>query len=348
MKPAYRPLLLVAHLILLFSALPSPATPPAAAQAAAPDAKTLGREATARFYAGELDPLWAQFGETMKKALSKEQLAAFRKQVGDQVGTEESIVEEAASQQGELAIYLRTVRFSKAPMPIVVQWAFDAKGQIGGFVIKPQPQEAASRFLEYPTKTALRLPFDGEWNVFWGGRSLAENYHAATRDQRFAYDILIFKDGESHSGDGKALEQYYAFGRPIVAPGAGTVVEAVDGIADSAPGTMNREQPAGNHVVLDHGNGEFSLLAHLQNGSLKVKKGDAVKAGDPLGRCGNSGNTSEPHLHYHLQNGAELFKAEGLPAQFLHYLADGQPVERGEPKKGQAVRNAPHTTKPAG
>jgi murein DD-endopeptidase MepM/ murein hydrolase activator NlpD len=342
MKPADR--LLALYLIVLSLA----ASSPTAAQATAPDAKTLGREATARFYAGELDPLWAQFGETMKKGLSKEQLAAFRQQVGDQAGTEESVIEETVSRQGELAIYARTARFSKVPMPVVVQWAFDGKGQIGGFVIKPQPQEAASRFLDYQTKTALRLPFDGEWNVFWGGRTVAENYHAVTRDQRFAYDILIFKDGTSHSGDGKTLEQYYAFGLPVVAPGGGTVVEAVDGIADSAPGTMNREQPAGNHVILDHGNGEFSLLAHLKNGSLKVKKGDAVKAGDPLGLCGNSGNTSEPHLHYHLQNGAELFKADGLPAQFLHYSADGQPVERGEPKKGQAVRNAPPAPKPAG
>jgi murein DD-endopeptidase MepM/ murein hydrolase activator NlpD len=102
------------------------------------------------------------------------------------------------------------------------------------------------------------------------------------------------------------------------------------------PGAGN---PAGNHVVLDHGNGEFSLLAHLQKGSLRVKAGDTVKAGQPLGLCGNSGNTSEPHLHIHLQTGPEFPGAtEGLPMAFTDFLADGKPVARGELVKGMRVR----------
>ena len=76
-------------------------------------------------------------------------------------------------------------------------------------------------------------------------------------------------------------------------PAAGTVVAAVDSLSDSPMGTTDREHPAGNHVILDHGNGEYSLLAHLQRKSLRVRPGEHVAAGQLLGLAGNSGNTSE-------------------------------------------------------
>jgi murein DD-endopeptidase MepM/ murein hydrolase activator NlpD len=158
------------------------------------------------------------------------------------------------------------------------------------------------------------------------------------RDQRFAYDLLVVKDGATHAGDGTKNEQFYAYNQPIVAPGAGQVVTVVDGVPDNVPGTMNPAKAAGNHVVIAHGNGEFSLLAHLKPGTIKVKVGQAVQAGQPVGLCGNSGNSSEAHLHYHLQNSAGFGQGEGLPAQFLNYKADGKAVERGEPTQGQVVQ----------
>jgi murein DD-endopeptidase MepM/ murein hydrolase activator NlpD len=337
-----RVLLLALTALATLGATASAQAPATSSPAAPLDAKALGRSATAQFYASELEDLWKRFSATMRTAFKdKEQLQKFRTQVTNQAGEETSVVDEVATHQGDFDVYVRTTTFSKVPMPVIVQWAFNAEGEIDGFYIRPQATEAASRYLDYQTKTPLRLPFDGEWTVFWGGRTVAQNYHAAVRDQRFAYDILIFKDGVSHSGDGTKLEQFYAYGKPILAPGAGTVVVAADGLPDNTPGVMDREHPPGNHVIIDHGNGEYSLLAHLQKGSIKVKKGDVVKAGDPLALCGNSGNTSEPHLHYHLQTGSELRQGEGLPAQFLHYLANGVRVERGEPVKGQKVENTP-------
>ena len=107
-----------------------------------------------------------------------------------------------------------------------------------------------------------------------------------------------------------------------------------------SPGAMNAAQRAGNHVILDHGTGEWSLLAHFKRGSLRVKPGQTVAAGDTLGLCGNSGNSSEPHLHYHLQNGPTFGDAEGLPAQFVNYIADDKPIARGIPVRGQVVRRA--------
>ncbi|HEY0037040.1 MAG TPA: M23 family metallopeptidase, partial [Longimicrobium sp.] len=117
----------------------------------------------------------------------------------------------------------------------------------------------------------------------------------------------------------------------------------VDGIADNVPGQMNATQVVGNHLIVDHGTGEYSVLAHLRSGSVAVRTGDRVTRGQRLGECGNSGNSSEPHLHYQLQDGPEMGSSAGLPAQFTDYLADGQPVDRGEPVQGQAIRPAPAT-----
>ncbi len=300
-----------------------------------------GQSCAARFHAGEIDALWAEFDEGMRGLLgSADNLRAFRAQVQAQLGAEKELVQESAQQQGAVRIYVRTSRFEKVSAVIQTVFSFDAQDRIAGFVIQPEPTEAPSEHLERQTRTELHLPFDGEWTVFWGGRTLAENYHAATVDQRFACDILMLRDGSSHVGDGRRNEDYHCFGRPLVAPGAGVVVVAVDGIADNVPGHMNPAQPPGNHVVIDHGHGEFSLLAHFRQGSLKVKPGDRVAVGDALGRCGNSGNSSEPHLHYHLQDAAAFGQGVGLPAQFLDYEADGQPVARGEPVKGQRIARA--------
>ena len=79
-------------------------------------------------------------------------------------------------------------------------------------------------------------------------------------------------------------------------------------------------------------------MAHLKPGSIKVSVGERVVAGQQVAACGNSGRSSEPHLHYHLQNSPRWFDGEGLPAQFQGFEADGQPVQRGELRRGQLVK----------
>src|SRR5690606_4811284 len=150
---------------------------------------------------------------------------------------------------------------------------------------------AESRFLDYRTKANLHLPFEGKWYVVWGGRTLEQNYHAADRAQRFAMDMLISRDGATHSGDGTQLENYYCWGQPILSPGAGTVAAVVNDLPDNPIGATDPQHPAGNHIVIDLGNSEFAFLAHMQEGSVHMRVGARVKAGDQLGLCGNSGNT---------------------------------------------------------
>lgn len=201
----------------------------------------------------------------------------------------------------------------------------------------PRIREPTYATDEIVPRTGLRLPFEGEWSVFWGGRTLTENYHRASPGQRYAYDFVITRDGSSHTGEGTTNDDYYCHGMPIFAPATGRVVGAVDGVADNTPGEMNPGQLLGNHVLIDHGHSEFSLLAHLQLGSVAVESGDEVGEGDRVGACGNSGNSSEPHLHYQLQDGPEFGVARSIPAPFHSYSADGHRVDAGEPVRGQTV-----------
>lgn len=201
------------------------------------------------------------------------------------------------------------------------------------------PDAYPSNYLNYETKTALELPFNEEWWVFWGGHSVSDNYHAEYREQRFALDIVQKINGSTHSGNGSQNDDYYCFGKALNAPGNGKIIDIINDIEDNIPGQFNQETPTGNRVIIDHENGEFSILAHFKKGSIIVSIGDVVVKGQELGKAGNSGNSSEPHLHYHLQNSADPFDGDGLPAQFLNYYANDNFVEKGEPVRNEYVSN---------
>ncbi|MGA2373784.1 MAG: M23 family metallopeptidase, partial [Candidatus Korobacteraceae bacterium] len=183
-------------------------------------------------------------------------------------------------------------------------------------------------------------------------RNAFDDGYAVSDDLRFSMDFVYLQNGKLFSGAGGAgskAEDYYCFGQPILAPADGTVVKAIGTFNDYAPGKAAGDPPDGNVVVISHGNGESSSFNHLKQNSLKVKTEDKVKQGDVIAACGNSGSGPIPHVHYRLQKGAGI----GLPAQFVNYIADGKPVESGEPKRGQLVKNgaaapaAPSTAAPA-
>ncbi len=334
---------LSAGLVVLLAMMPmhghsqAPAT---AAPAATPDdpAMHAGRELSQLFLQGDTDAVWARMSPQMQAALGDAAaLAGFCGKVTHDLGEEAAVIDESTATEPGMYLYTRTSRWSKLPAPILMQWVVDDAGKIISFQVQPKPQAAPSPHLDYQTRARMRLPFEGQWYVFWGGHDIEQNYHAATPGQRFAYDLVKRVDGSSHRGDGSALEDYYCWNEKILAPADGTVLEAVDGLPDQAIGTSNTKAVAGNHVMLDLGNGEYAMLAHLRQGSVAVEAGQQVAAGDELGRCGNSGNTSEPHLHFHLQDAPEFGEGNGLPAFFEHYTADGKAVERGEPVRGQVI-----------
>lgn len=332
--------LLVATLALALGAcasapVPSDASPPAPADGYG---LAFGRTYTGWLYAGETARLWERLSPEMRDVFgTPEGLTSFGNQVRAEAGAERAVLREQTLPWLQSEVYNRTAEFERGSGPLWVQWTVDKTGLVLGLLVTPAPVPAASASEERQTRTPLRLPFQGDWFVTWGGRSVFENYHAVAPDQRFATDFLVVRDGQTHTGDPSQNESYFCFGLPVLAPGDGVVVDAADGVADNAPGQLNGEQPLGNHVVIDHGSGEFSFLVHLQRGSVAVGPRQRVEAGQRLGTCGNSGHSSEPHLHYHLQDTAEYQRGNGLPAQFLGYRADGAPVDRGEPTRGQVV-----------
>jgi hypothetical protein len=189
----------------------------------------------------------------------------------------------------------------------------------------------------HPSSICFRLPFEGEWTVFWGGDTKEENLLVGyTADRRFGLDFVMARDGESHSGSLAA--EHFCFGQEVLAPADGVVVAAVDKFVDVHPGIVLRDQePSGNRVVIRVAEREFVFLCHLQEGSIRVKEGQPVQAGDPIGRVGSSGwsrMTPVAHLAIHLQDTAVPGKGEAIPWRFCAYTADGVQVDKGVPRGG--------------
>jgi len=167
-------------------------------------------------------------------------------------------------------------------------------------------------------ETELSLPFDGEWTAINGGVTKDSSHSWELVAQRYAYDFVITdEDGSTHVGDGGTLDDYYAYDEPIRVPADGTVIKARDDLRDHPhPGTGWVEWRTwdirGNHVLIEHDDGEYSLLAHLQEDSVTVSPGDSVERGDVVGCCGSSGMSTEPHLHYQLQDHPNFWITAGL------------------------------------
>lgn len=189
-----------------------------------------------------------------------------------------------------------------------------------------------------PSTVPFRLPLDGPVTVAWGGGTIAVNYHAQIPDQRWAYDLLVTENGQSFRGDGARLEDYLAYGQPVLAPAEGVVVAVRDSEPEGEIGHRQLRRAAGNHVVLQVAPREFLFIAHLHRGSIRVKAGERVRAGQAIGRVGNSGNSSEPHVHLHLQDTPTPSLGEGIPMYFHSYRLDGRQVERGIPSGGRLKR----------
>jgi len=155
--------------------------------------------------------------------------------------------------------------------------------------------------------------------------------------QRFAIDWMQLDDqGRVALGDLAQVESYVGFGADVLAVADGKVVDTLNTLAEQVPPNLpdpkaiNLDNALGNHVILDLGNSVFALYAHLQPESITVKPGDRVRRGQVLGKLGNTGNTSAPHLHFHVMNGPTL-GSDGLPYLIDRFDVVGQiPLERAE------------------
>lgn len=209
--------------------------------------------------------------------------------------------------------------------------------KISGFYISP-PRPLGIRILDR-NSTKMIIPFEEEVFVYWGGSTLSQNYHMAEISQQYAYDLLMVKDGSSFVGDADVNENYHVFGKEIIAPCDARVVLVIDGIPDNIPGETNPEQLTGNTIVLKTDVDEYVLLAHLMKGSVQVEEGQDVSQGEVIALCGNSGNSTEPHLHLSLQNTLNMEESTGAKLFFDQIRVNGEIKTDYLPVKEDFIRN---------
>ena len=216
------------------------------------------------------------------------------------------------------------------------------------------------RPLARPGRTPLVLPVRGPMINYDGHDALAHHrrfdYSFAPLAQmgfksnfmRYGYDFVpVDAEGEMVHGDPTRNESYVGFGTPVRATGDGVIVALENRQPDSRnfdPSKIPQDPMVllGNHAVIDHGNGEFSVYGHLKQGSVQVKVGDRVRRGQAIAAIGASGSAFFPHLHYQLQDGPTLL-AEGLPSYFDQFRvlhgASAQQLHRATVDTGQIVES---------
>src|SRR5262249_8397083 len=179
---------------------------------------------------------------------------------------------------------------------------------------------AAAVAIGPPLRGGPWLTANGPADVSGHRRSLIPIYGTPSIAQRFAIDFVkLADDDKTFTGDQLKNENYHAEGNEALAVANGTVVEVKDSIPENVPGVNSRAVPitletvGGNHVIIDIGGGYYAFYAHLKPGSLKVKLGDKVTRGQVIGLVGNTGNSTEPHLPFHVADAISPLGSEGVP-----------------------------------
>jgi hypothetical protein len=276
----------------------------------------------------------SDFDQTMEDFFPLEKRKPFLENLLAQYGKIQELEEPRPAQPSQ-AIFV--AHCERGALDITV-WLDDNDKVIGLLFLPHKPD------IPVPEKneTKLSLPFKGNWLVAWGGDTKELNQHHDTPNQEFAFDFLgVDEQGKTRKGEAQVNEDYFAFGRQVLAPADGNVTDVINGVRDNIPGSMNPYSALGNAVFIQHSEYEVSVLAHLKFGSVKVKVGDKVKRGQLIGLCGNSGNSSEPHLHYHLQNTPIIQDGTGIKCYFqeVMLLENGRKQSKTDysPIKGKIV-----------
>lgn len=193
--------------------------------------------------------------------------------------------------------------------------------QIEGESIVPSP---AAVVMGPPLKSTKWIAADGCCTSERDVRAVMPINGKLTISQRFAIDWEKLDDqNRIYVGDPLDVTNYFAYGQEILSVGEGRVVIAVDKYEDQIPGELPPgiplEEGDGNHVVIDLGGGNFALYAHMKKGSITVEAGDFVTRGQVIGLLGNTGNTSAPHLHFHMMSGPSTFGSNGISYMIYEY-----------------------------
>ena len=282
------------------------------------------------YNSGNHQAVYGLFDETMKKSISLEQISAIDESFMDSFGNIErfSFVEKKISVEKYIVHYINGKQY--------VLLSLNTDFEINGLLFQPYQPNVPGKFDR--NSTSFQLPFKGEWFTFWGGTDKRQNYHVINKTQKGAFDFIILgKNNRSYQRSGTRNEDYYAFGKPLYAVCDAEVYQVIKGIPDNRPSQMNPKQALGNAIILKTANDEYIVYAHFEDETIRVKKGDRVVQGQYLGNCGNSGNSSEPHLHLHIQDGPNLFAAAGARSFFEELIVNGKPEKDYSPVKGDRI-----------
>jgi len=294
--------------------------------------KSVSESFEVNYNADNFEAIFSSFSPEMQKALpldrTKEFLTGLKKQAG------KITKRQFVTYEQTYASY--KTNFERALFAVNI--SVDNNAKINGLFVKPFKENNLPKLDRNSTK--LILPFNNEWTVIWGGDTKELNYHVESEAQKNAFDILILNEkGHSFKTDGKTNEDYYAFGKDLIAPCDGEVVLVVDGVKDNIPGILNPIYVPGNSVIIKTKNNEFLVFAHFKQHSILVKQGQMIKQGQLLGLCGNSGNSSEPHLHFHIQNVEDMNSATGVKCYFDKIHVNGQLKTDYSPIQKEKISN---------
>lgn len=195
----------------------------------------------------------------------------------------------------------------------------------------------------YSPKVSCHLPFQGKWMVVNGGTDQQHSHSWGLVMQRYAYDFYRIENGKSYQGNGSNVCDYYCYDQPVLAVADGIVIEIKNKFEDTkvigeSEVLCDASDVRGNYIVIQHASHVFSMIAHLKKDSFCVKVNDKVTAGQIIARCGNSGNSSEPHIHFQIQEGKNFYFSASLPVYFdeiinhinrndMHHIKEGDIVE---------------------
>jgi len=281
---------------------------------------------------GQPDKIFNQFSTEMKSALPIEKTQAFVNGLKQQLGK----IKEREFIKYESTVAVYKTQFVNGVFAMNI--SIDKESKIDGLFVKPYVPDNLPVIERNVTK--LILPFKKQWYVFWGGDTEALNYHVVVKSQKNAFDFLIVDESKNtHKNNGEKNTDYYCFGKELIAPCNGEIILAVDGIKDNIPGQMNSTFPLGNTVIIKTKNNEYLYFCHFKQFSIKVRQGQKVKQGELLGLCGNSGRSSEAHLHFHIQNTENMEIATGVKCYFENIEVNGKIKTDYSPIKGELINN---------
>lgn len=270
------------------------------------------------------------------KIYKEDDLKPFLKHLDSSIA-ENSTLEKDSSRV--LFISLEFESKEKLPKAIIHKLSINSHAKAESKYPKSISYEAGSFCLCMKEPLVISPPLKGNgWTIFNGCCSFGGAHQTTLipvngvlfNSQRFAVDFMKLDDHDRLvEGDPAVPENWHCYDEKIYAVADGTVISVLDGVPDQPPGSLPERSSitikniTGNHVILQLNETTYALFAHIKNGSIKVKTGEKVSRGSEIGRIGNSGNTSAPHLHLHLGNTSSPLGSSPLPFVFDSFKVVG-------------------------